>query len=187
MKILISNLTISSAFSPQPLINLISILLITISCLFSYNFVGAVDQYFQNCSISRFCGSQPISFPFYLEDEHNYCGYPGFRLSCNYSNGYRIPILNFYGDEYIVHTIFYENQSLIVSNAAFSHPNNSVCLPPLRSLSIPTDFYLSSKHTNVTLLQKCNSSAVETDNDLLKYKIGCSAENESNLVLALPE
>ncbi|GMN38614.1 hypothetical protein TIFTF001_007845 [Ficus carica] len=167
----------------NPFSYLHSILLLTFFCLYSDTFVGAVEQRFQNCSVSRSCGNQPITFPFYIEEEHNYCGYPGFHLSCsNINNGDPRPTLKLFGDDYIVHNIFYQNQSLIVSNTAFSLPNDTSCFPPLRKLSLTTDFFLTPNQSQVFLLQNCHNFS----SDLLKYRIGCSAENDTNSVLALP-
>lgn len=164
--------------------HLLPILLLTILCLYSkyYTFVGAVDQRLQNCSVPRSCGSQEISFPFYIEEDYNYCGYPGFHLSCDYNNGDPRTILKLDGDDYIIHTIFYQNKSLIVSNAAFSTPNTA-CFAPLQKLSLPNNFFLTPNQSQVFLLQNCHN----TSSELLKYKIGCSAENDTNWVLAMPE
>ncbi|EXB77538.1 putative serine/threonine-protein kinase [Morus notabilis] len=183
MKILFSNLP-TSAFSPP----LMSILLINILLLFSDNyFVGAVDPVFQNCSVPRYCGNQLISFPFYTEEEHKQCGFPGFQLSCKNkaNNGHSSTILEvkFDGDNHIVRNIFYENQSLTVSNAAFSRQSSTSCFPTLRNLSLPSEFTLASnQNSKVFLLQNCSSSS-----DLLEYSIGCSAENNNNSVLAFSE
>ncbi|KAF3431901.1 hypothetical protein FNV43_RR26637 [Rhamnella rubrinervis] len=144
----------------------------------------AVDQHYQSCKVPRTCGdNQTISFPFYVKGlQEPFCGYPGFELSCN-RNGQ--PILNvsngFDINFYIVRQISYQNQSLLVSNAAFSnHSNSGLCIPPLQNLSLPSErFELSPEQDQVYLLNNCHSPRVP------KYEIGCSEENETNWVLGL--
>ncbi|KAK9934709.1 hypothetical protein M0R45_021843 [Rubus argutus] len=80
----------------------------------------AVDFHYQNCSLPATCGGQNIRFPFILTggQKQPFCGYPGFQISCNEEDGY--PILRLGGNDYLIHNISYQNQTLIVSNAVFS-------------------------------------------------------------------
>ncbi|PON86967.1 Wall-associated receptor kinase, partial [Trema orientale] len=146
--------------------------------------VGAADPYFETCTVPRSCGNQTISFPFYIQGEQEpYCGYPGFNLSCD-PNGRSI--LNLSGQNYVVRQIFYQNQSLLVSTAAFSDPRDErECVPPVRNFTPSPDFELPANQASVVLLYNCRSSSLGAA--LSKYRIGCSAVNDSNSVLAFYE
>nr|XP_011464095.1 PREDICTED: probable receptor-like protein kinase At1g67000 isoform X2 [Fragaria vesca subsp. vesca] len=147
----------------------------------------AVDFHFENCSVPKTCGGQNICFPFFIPGQQEpYCGFPGFQLSC--IDGY--PTLQLAGDEYLVHNISYQHQTLVVSNAALSNSNTSVCIPSVQNLTFPTDQYdLVENQKEIVLLYDCNSALVdESFSD--EYKIGCfkqtMARTNSSSVLALP-
>ncbi|XP_062006108.1 LEAF RUST 10 DISEASE-RESISTANCE LOCUS RECEPTOR-LIKE PROTEIN KINASE-like 2.1 [Rosa rugosa] len=148
----------------------------------------AVDSHYQNCSVPKTCGSQKISFPFYiLGQQEAYCGFPGFQLNCssNEEDGY--PTLQLAGNEYLVHNISYQNQTLLVSNAALSNSNKAVCIPLVQNLTFPTDQYdLVPKQKEIVLLYNCSSALV--DESFSEYKIGsCDPTLTSRTsVLALP-
>ncbi|PON78671.1 GPCR kinase [Parasponia andersonii] len=164
--------------------NLISTFVFLTLNFISDNSVGAADPYFETCTVPRSCGNQTISFPFYIQGEQeHYCGYPRFNLSCD-PNGRSI--LNFSGQNYVVHQIFYQNQSLLVSTAAFSDPRDErECVPPVRNFTSSPDFELPANQASVVLLYNCRSSSLGAA--LSKYRIGCSAVNDSNSVLAFYE
>ncbi|KAL5553107.1 hypothetical protein UlMin_040508 [Ulmus minor] len=165
----------------QPVLNL-SIFLIIFYLLSDKNlFVYAVDKQFEACRVARSCGNQSISFPFYIPGlQQPYCGYPGFNVSCNND----IPYLKFYDEFYIIRQIFYHNQSLIISNAVFSTPTPG-CLPRVGNLSLPGDFRLAGNQSQLFLFSNCHDSySQRTFGD---YIIGCDFENQTSLVLALPE
>lgn len=129
------------------------------------------------------CGDgQNISYPFYIPGNRKpYCGYPGFELSCN-NNGQ--PTIVISGTAYIVQKIFYRNQTLRVSNSAFSNTTID-CIPLTRNVSLPgVRFDLAPNQTRLFLLYNCNSSLLEHPSEFYR---GCYEEKETRSVLALPE
>lgn len=139
-----------------------------------------VDPQFLSCSVTRTCGDgQIISFPFFIQDQQeSFCGYPGFNLFCLNSR----PVLRLLDDNYIIHQIDYINQTLRLSNAAFLNTSNA-CVPHLlKNTSLPNDgrFNLLSNQTELLLFSRCNSALFGGSNsELLKYKINCSGETET--------
>ncbi|XP_050277088.1 LEAF RUST 10 DISEASE-RESISTANCE LOCUS RECEPTOR-LIKE PROTEIN KINASE-like 2.1 isoform X4 [Quercus robur] len=143
--------------------------------------LGAVDPYFQACSVPKTCGDgQAIRFPFYIQDKQNYsCGYPGFNLSCN-NNGH--PTILISNINYTIHEIFYQNETVRVSNSAFSNPNSS-CIPSINSISLPgSRFDLAPNQTNLFLFYNCNSSVHESWPS--EFYPSCYGENDAVLVLS---
>ncbi|PON86954.1 Wall-associated receptor kinase [Trema orientale] len=179
MKILFSNLI--SASSPS--IHLFVFLALIIN-FFSVNPVGAVDPYFQLCNVPRRCGNQTIRFPFYIKRlEGPVCGYPGFDLACDDIGR---SILYFSGESYVVRQIFYQNQSLLVSNTALSDPEvEYYALNSLRNLSLPVDFVLVPNQKRVFLHYSCSYPSFSN------YVIGVIGVDDANYyfdkVLAIPE
>ena len=141
----------------------------------------AVDPFFQTCSVPKTCGDgQPIRFPFYIQDKQNSsCGYPGFNLSCN-NNGH--PTILVSNNNYTIHEIFYKNETLRVSNSAFSNPNSN-CLPFINSISLPGGrFDLAPNQTNLFLFYNCNSSVHESWPS--EFYPSCYGENDTVLALS---
>ncbi|KAK1566946.1 hypothetical protein Q3G72_006403 [Acer saccharum] len=130
---------------------------------------ATVDSHYLAC-VNKTCGDgQNISFPFYIKDQQqSFCGFPGFELSCNEAGN---PILRLPDSDiqYIVHHIFYNNQTLRVSNSAFwetksstsgSGGNHCDVVSSLKNLSLPSDhqFELVGDHkTQVSVLYNCSS------------------------------
>ncbi|KAM1299733.1 hypothetical protein EV2_011445 [Malus domestica] len=148
----------------------------------------AVDFYYQNCSVPTTCGHLNISYPFYIPGrQQDFCGYPGFQLSCqggaDDDDEEAYPLLQLSGDDYIIHNIIYESQTLVVSNALLSHYlDNSSCtnLSLIHNLTLPNEqFELAPKQDQFFLLHNCSPSFVDS---FPTYKIGCS----NTSVLALP-
>ncbi|KAL5553098.1 hypothetical protein UlMin_040499 [Ulmus minor] len=150
----------------QPVLNLYIFLIIFYLLSVKNLFVYAVDKQFEACRVARSCGNQSISFPFYIPGlQQPYSGYPGFNF-------------------YIIRQIFYHNQSLIISNAVFSTPTPG-CLPRVGNLSLPGDFRLAGNQSQFFLFSNCHDSySQRTFGD---YIIGCDFQNQTSLVLALPE
>ncbi|KAG4984533.1 hypothetical protein JHK87_029282 [Glycine soja] len=145
-----------------------------------------VDPNFLACPPTTCANNnQSISYPFYIEGKQEpFCGNPGFGISCG-PNGF--PILNLSNTQYIIHQIFYENQTLRVSNAAFSvsrpnTTNSKGCLPlPLtQNLTLPSTrrFDIAPNQTNIRLFYGCGSLPW-----LEEHKVGCF--NKTSSVLAL--
>ncbi|KAM2679542.1 hypothetical protein EV2_011448 [Malus domestica] len=148
----------------------------------------AVDFYYQNCSVPTTCGRLNISYPFYIPGrQQDFCGYPGFQLSCHGGadddKEEAYPLLQLSGDDYIIHNISYERQTLVVSNALLSHYlDNSSCtnLSLIHNLTLPNEqFELAPNQDQFFLLHNCSPSFVDS---FPTYKIGCS----NTSVLALP-
>ncbi|XP_062110057.1 LEAF RUST 10 DISEASE-RESISTANCE LOCUS RECEPTOR-LIKE PROTEIN KINASE-like 1.2 isoform X1 [Humulus lupulus] len=162
--------------------------------LLAFNFISdnfdsadaADDPQYEACIVPQNCGNQTISFPFFIQgQQESYCGYPGFSLSCD-PNGRSI--LNLSGQNYVVREIFYHNRSVIVSNAALLDPEENGCITPVPNLTLSSDFKIAEGQNSVVLLYNCRvSSSVGRTNPLLKYKIGCYEENQTNSVLAIYE
>ncbi|XP_028182352.1 LEAF RUST 10 DISEASE-RESISTANCE LOCUS RECEPTOR-LIKE PROTEIN KINASE-like 2.5 isoform X1 [Glycine soja] len=145
-----------------------------------------VDPNFLACTPTTCANNnQSISYPFYIEGKQEpFCGNPGFGISCG-PKGF--PILNLSNTIYIIHHIFYENQTLRVANAAFSASrqnttNSKGCLPlPLtHNLTLPStrEFDIAPNQTDIRLFYGCGSLPW-----LEEHKVGCF--NETSSVLAL--
>ncbi|KAI6677081.1 hypothetical protein NL676_037877 [Syzygium grande] len=112
-----------------PLPPLRNLILVLLSVAFSAKIsVCATNKHFQNCSIPRTRGGYSMTFPFSILDQQpSYCGFPGFELACINNT----PILNVSGNDYVVHDIFYQNQSLRISNSAVLNNSTFSCTPVL--------------------------------------------------------
>ena len=109
--------------------------------------LGALDPYFQTCSVHKDCGDGlAIRFPFYIHDmQSSSCGYPRFELSCN-KNGH--PTILISNNNYTIQEILYRNETLRVSNSAFSNPNSKLQLYTLYKQHIPSGPVRSSTKPN---------------------------------------
>ncbi|KAJ8769826.1 hypothetical protein K2173_008233 [Erythroxylum novogranatense] len=140
--------------------------------------ISCVDSQYLACK-PKSCGDgQNISFPFYIRNQQNAsCGYPRFEVFCG-RNGK--PILPIGGNQYVIHRIFYQNQSVRVSNEAVFAGNTS-CFRPIQNMSLPEDrFKLSSNQNKSLLLSVCNRTMVLNDTELMRYNIGCYGDNTRN-------
>ncbi|KAG9143836.1 hypothetical protein Leryth_011504 [Lithospermum erythrorhizon] len=81
----------------------------------------------QNCS-----NELVINYPFWIQGmQESNCGLPGFNITCDH----KIPILKFFGDDYVVNDIDYVNKSiLLVKFEAFDDQNN--CPLPTNNFSV---------------------------------------------------
>ena len=143
--------------------------------------LGALDPYFQTCSVHKDCGDGlAIRFPFYIQDKQNSsCGYPRFNLSCN-NNGH--PTILISNNNYTIHEIFYQNETLRVSNSAFSNPNSN-CVPFINSISVRgIRFDLAPNQTNLHLFYNCSSSVHKSWAS--KFYPSCYSENDTVLALS---
>ncbi|XP_027365758.1 LEAF RUST 10 DISEASE-RESISTANCE LOCUS RECEPTOR-LIKE PROTEIN KINASE-like 1.2 isoform X3 [Abrus precatorius] len=143
------------------------------------------DPKFDACQ-PKICGNnQTISYPFYIEGvQESFCGYPGFGISCD-PNGF--PILSFSNTQYTIHQIFYENQSLLVSNPVFSTLRSNIsqgCLQRTQNLTLPNNtFHLAPHQKDVILFYGCDLPSLPRE--LQEHRIGCYAENRTSSVLAM--
>ncbi|XWS22473.1 hypothetical protein CRYUN_Cryun29cG0038000 [Craigia yunnanensis] len=160
-----------------PLLNLV-----ILSFLFLARKALAVDANFTICSVPRNCGRLNIKFPFFIqEQQESRCGYPRFNISCRNNTH---PILSLPDGDYIIHDIFYQNQSFLVSKAV-SFDRDTVCSHSIRNISFPEDrLYLPSNEREMFFLFNCNLISPVTW-ELSQFKVNCDAENETNTTLAL--
>ncbi|XVE92604.1 hypothetical protein REPUB_Repub01dG0112600 [Reevesia pubescens] len=142
----------------------------------------AVDENFTICSVPRYCGSLNIKFPFFIqEQQESRCGYPGFHISCRNNTD---PILSLSDGDYIIHDIFYQNQSFHVSKAV-AFDRDGICSHSIRNISIPEDrLFLPPNQGQMFLLFDCNLTS-QLSWELSQYTFNCIAENEINTTLAL--
>ncbi|KAK8467369.1 hypothetical protein PHAVU_007G031300 [Phaseolus vulgaris] len=161
---------------------------ITHSCIIIFHLLAQitssqVDPKFTACA-PKTCpnNTQTITFPFYIQGtQEPYCGSPGFAISCS-PHGF--PILNLSHTQYFIRQIFYQNQSLRVSNAAFSTLQSNTtkaCLAPTQNLTLPPTNVLrvAPNQMDVVLFYGCDAPSLD------EQRVGCSAENETSSVLAL--
>ncbi|KAE8077272.1 hypothetical protein FH972_015847 [Carpinus fangiana] len=156
-------------------------------CILFFSFLVrkscGVDPQFQRCSVPQNCGDgQNITFPFFIHGSkpQNYsCGHPGFPISCNI-NGQ--PTFTLSDINYTIHQIFYQNQTIHVSNPDFSKSNTD-CIPLTKNISLPSiRFELVPKQTHLLLLYNCSNNYSSLPGDSQFYD-GCYGEK----VLALSE
>ncbi|WJX15098.1 hypothetical protein P8452_05283 [Trifolium repens] len=156
---------------------------ITLFYFFTRTTLCLVDSNFTAC-VPKTCGNQIIRYPFYIKGiQQPLCGYPGFGISCDNNLGF--PILNLTNTFYIINEIFYQNQSLRVSNVDFSRSNvNKGCFSPTQNLTFPINmFNVGQNQTQVILFFGCDSTKLPRT--LQRNIIGCSAENKTSSVVAL--
>ncbi|KAK3189316.1 hypothetical protein Dsin_028877 [Dipteronia sinensis] len=181
--------------------------LLQLSCIFIFFLLtrssttasrATVDPHYLAC-VNKTCGDgQNISFPFYIKDQQqSFCGFPGFELSCNNAGN---PILGLPGgdNQYIIHHIFYNNQTLRVSNSAFwdmksstSGSGGNYCdvFTSFKNLSFPSDHqfeFVGDHKTQVSVLYNCSRGT--GDNRTLSERLvskkvdGCWNGDEDSVV-----
>ncbi|KAL9389550.1 hypothetical protein Peur_018155 [Populus x canadensis] len=146
---------------------------------------SCTDPQFLACNPESCSDGQNISFPFHIQGvQPDFCGYPGFTISCNEKGK---PVFNLSNSEYIIHDIYYQNQSLRVSNAAVFGKSPS-CTPQIQNISLDDGrFHRSSNGKDLFLLYNCNSTLLSNNSELLNYKVDCPGENETVRTLAMLE
>lgn len=172
--------------------------LTSFSCIFLTFFLltgstalAKVDSQFLAC-VPKTCGDgQNITYPFYIQDQQQpYCGYPGFEVSCN-NKGKPVLKIPDNDNQYIIHHIFYKNQSLRVSNAGVWELNSSSSCHVVSSwqnLSLPLDrFELFGNKRDVFVLYNCNNQSLSER--LVGKKVGCNSTDDdvNGVVLAVGE
>ncbi|KAK4842591.1 hypothetical protein QYF36_024363 [Acer negundo] len=122
---------------------------------------ATVDSHYLDC-VNKTCGDgQNISFPFYIKDQQkSFCGFPGFELSCNKA-GNPIMRLPDSGNQYIIHHIFYNNQTLRVSNSAFWDTKSSTSGSGGNHCDVVSSFKNLSGGDNRTLSERLVSKKVD--------------------------
>uniref|UniRef100_A0A6N2N0H0 non-specific serine/threonine protein kinase n=1 Tax=Salix viminalis TaxID=40686 RepID=A0A6N2N0H0_SALVM len=143
---------------------------------------SCTDPQFLACE-PKSCGDQNINFPFHIQNaQEEYCGYPGFAISCNEKNK---AVLSLSNNEYIIQEIYYQNHSLRLSNAVGFGKNTS-CSPQIQNISLNGDrFRQSTTRTGLFLFYNCNSALLGNDSELLKHKVDCSGESANVSTVAM--
>ncbi|KAI9120114.1 hypothetical protein K1719_008762 [Acacia pycnantha] len=146
---------------------------------------SSVNPNFEACNPST-CGNQTIKYPFYIQGrQRSFCGYPGFGLICS-DNGF--PILNISKYQYVIHEISYPTQSIRVSDSPTNatSSSSSCAIPRIHNITLDgTRFSYGSNQRNLFLLFGCNLGLLPRN--FWKYRVGCSAENETISVLGMTE
>uniref|UniRef100_A0A0R0IG81 non-specific serine/threonine protein kinase n=1 Tax=Glycine max TaxID=3847 RepID=A0A0R0IG81_SOYBN len=143
----------------------------------------SLNERFEACD-AKTCGNgQNISYPFYIQGKQKpFCGQPGFELTCSHKG---FPILTLMYTPYTIHQIFYDNQSLRVSNPVFSQPNLSSCIAPTQNLTVGRyRFRVAPNQRELFVLYGCDSAALQKT--VPERRIWCSAAgNETTSVVGL--
>ena len=137
------------------------------------------DGEFEVCKRDKYCGNQTIRFPFYTQDIPQYCGFPGYELTCINN----VLLLNLSGDQYRITQVFYANNSFHLSNVLSSR-SGFCSLSSIHNFSLPSDHrYELHGTSNLILLSNCPSEFGEV---FPKNKVGCDlGRNGSDWVLAI--
>ncbi|XP_056162507.1 LEAF RUST 10 DISEASE-RESISTANCE LOCUS RECEPTOR-LIKE PROTEIN KINASE-like 1.2 [Syzygium oleosum] len=173
--------------SPLPTSTDLLLLLLFFLSLSPRESLSLIDFHFGNCSLPVTCGGLNITSPFYVRDRQpSYCGFPGFDLSCPNDR----PVITLSGDDYVVRDVFYENQSLRISNAALPDDNSaafSSCAPgSLKSVTLPSTLFQLSLNVPDTLSLLYNCNITPRADELLNYRISFSGEEgEGGVVLGI--
>ncbi|KAI3952459.1 hypothetical protein MKW92_010797 [Papaver armeniacum] len=101
------------------------------------------------------CGANiTISYPFWINGEHeSYCGHPDFQISCPED---KIPILHISDEDYLIRNLFYENQSLLVTNAAAFYDEPNCPIPHRNFTVVGSPFLLSTYHIDLYFFYNCS-------------------------------
>ena len=135
-----------------------------------------VDRFFETCSLIKTCGGLNISFPFYIEGQERSCGFRGFQVSCIRNT----TILTISDNPYIIHEIFYQSQTVRVSNALASG-----CLPLGRELLLPDERFELAQPDGTDHFLFLSNCSTPLRNNLVRYEINCSGDEGGRPVLAM--
>ncbi|GAB2297015.1 hypothetical protein Dimus_031119 [Dionaea muscipula] len=142
------------------------------------------ENLYKNCSIPTSCGNlKNISYPFYVEDQQpSSCGYPGFKLRCIDST---TPVLNISGDNYTIQHIYYQNQSIQLTNSAFLD-TECTSIASVHNLTLDNGsggggvgFTLAYNYSRVTLLANCNKQNKSVPQGQVVYNLPCKENGNS--------
>ncbi|KAK8512898.1 hypothetical protein V6N12_030307 [Hibiscus sabdariffa] len=115
-------------------------------------------------------------FPVELDEPR--CGFPRFNVSCRNNSA---PVLSLPDGDYNIRSIFYQNQSFLVSRA----DRDAVCSHSIQNISLPDDrFYLPKSQREMVLLFDCNLTTRGME-EFSQDMVDCGSGNRSNTTLAL--
>ncbi|XP_058193716.1 LEAF RUST 10 DISEASE-RESISTANCE LOCUS RECEPTOR-LIKE PROTEIN KINASE-like 1.2 isoform X2 [Rhododendron vialii] len=152
---------------PEPLT---FFLLLPISSLFFFSKTSHGNALASNCP-SHKCGVK-IDYPFWLQSDataYQYCGYPGFNLTCSYPE----TILNLQGESFYVKNISYADYTLTLVDVEVS---SQTCPRARQNVTLQTlPLSYSSLDLNLSFYYNCSGVEIKA------VPIGClsSGENES--------
>ncbi|KAI3960022.1 hypothetical protein MKW98_016746 [Papaver atlanticum] len=116
-----------------------------------------------------------ISYPFWINGEQeSYCGHPGFQVSCTDD---KIPILHLSGEDYLIRDISYQNQSLLVTNAAAIYDEPSCPIPHQNFTVLGSPFSFSDYHLDLYFFYNCSLVPKE----YFVFPITCTENSNKNL------
>ncbi|XP_017217985.2 LEAF RUST 10 DISEASE-RESISTANCE LOCUS RECEPTOR-LIKE PROTEIN KINASE-like 2.1 isoform X2 [Daucus carota subsp. sativus] len=151
-------------------------------CLLCFPYKSfCADNKFKECKKARYCGNQTIRFPFYTDDIPQYCGFPGFELTCINKD---VLLLNLFDDQYKITQVFYANNSFRVSNV-LSLRSGFCSLSKIRNLELPGGDERFELHSSSTLILFSNCTSQSGDR-FSKNKVGCDLKKDgADWVLAM--
>ncbi|XP_074312605.1 LEAF RUST 10 DISEASE-RESISTANCE LOCUS RECEPTOR-LIKE PROTEIN KINASE-like 1.2 isoform X2 [Silene latifolia] len=149
-----------------------------------------VDEHYAGCApLNSTCNFlQNITYPFYDGSVlAEYCGHPGFKLSCK-SNNLTIKIKN---ETYNILSINYKSNSFIVTKPQFSQGPCPATKPELTNTSLDLSlFNFTSNSENLALFYNC-SSKLDSNSpfsfDCDAYKYGAPVLDIQNNFFAIDE
>ncbi|XP_058079359.1 LEAF RUST 10 DISEASE-RESISTANCE LOCUS RECEPTOR-LIKE PROTEIN KINASE-like 2.1 [Magnolia sinica] len=133
------------------------------------SFLSDDDERFSRCAPFT-CGNIPIHYPFWVDVQSEYCGYPGYNLSCH-DNTTEMEMM---WKQYLVKDINYDGQILKIVDKDFM---DEECPQPSNTTINSTLFGYSSGDLNLTLYYNCPSS-IPTSNFPL-YSLPCLTKNNN--------
>ncbi|GAB4827904.1 hypothetical protein Ancab_034788 [Ancistrocladus abbreviatus] len=111
----------------------------------------AQSSKYETCSQTSYCGNINIGYPFYGGSRPDYCGYPGFNLSCA-----GMPQIAIMSQMYYVRGIDTSTGSMTVARQDYS---NNQCPTSLLNITMDfTRFNYTSTDANISLYYGCPSS-----------------------------
>ncbi|KAM0944352.1 putative glycerophosphodiester phosphodiesterase, protein kinase RLK-Pelle-LRK10L-2 family [Dioscorea sansibarensis] len=153
--------------------------------LFSFSFAQPslppnTTELYLECHPTNFiCGDvrTEIKFPFRTKDQLEYCGHPGYDLTCD-DDEYKIPSMNIGGKQYhVMETINYDSQVLHLIDADLSAVTTTSSCPEkiTNTTSLESSSFLAyvDNDANLTLYLNCSFSTFPTPNKL--FPIACTS------------
>ncbi|KAM7275797.1 hypothetical protein ACFE04_017663 [Oxalis oulophora] len=144
----------------------------------------ATDPMYLACKEPKTCDNGTnninITFPFYIQGQNPSCGQPGFEVTCNTKGN---PILTLSENNYTVKEIFYDNQTIHLSNDGWFGPKSTSCVRPIRNMSLPNDRFAFVGNVGKLLLFYNCSMTLQTER-LSNYY---SETDDCSSVLAVSE
>ncbi|KAL7260357.1 hypothetical protein ACSBR1_006094 [Camellia fascicularis] len=139
---------------------------------FSAESVSYPDWQYEACRPKN-CGTGPnINYPFYVADnETDFCGYPGFKVSCEAKK----PIYRTSLSDDFIEDIFYQNNSFRLVNVEVI---NSRCPAPLHDFAFDSSpFQFGPNFADLYLFYNCSDLF---PSNYSQYPIACASNATHN-------